>query len=182
MNIMLTGIDTGHYTKFAYDYIDSKVIASVGLKGKDVFKYSRVDKDAPVFKPAIERHSLYIVEVNKVKDELAELMELRWDSGNDNVQPNGFMNFPVPSEGKYIYEKYFSHFESEHRIVDYDKSGMGVSIKWEKKSTNSQNHFWDVRIYGMVLKEIIAHLVCREAKIIKPTWVDYVDLMKNVKK
>lgn len=60
-------------------------------------------------------------------------MKLKWDSGNDEVQPNGFMNFPTPSNGKYLFQNYFSHFESEVRKTD--KEGNYI---WEKKTATSQ--------------------------------------------
>lgn len=180
MRPMIVGIDTGHYTKFAYDFIDSgRVPLAVGLKGKDLFKYSKIDKDAPVFRNALERNKLYIVEVNKIKDELSELMRLKWDKDQDSVQPVGFMNYPQPGNGKYGYDKYFSHYEAENRFLEPDKDGVGASVKWAKKSSLAQNHFWDVRVYGMVLKDIIAHLVCRERKISKGTWADYVQIMRS---
>jgi phage terminase large subunit GpA-like protein len=176
---MISGIDTGHYTKFAYDYIDAtKDFFVVGLKGKDVFKYSLLQKDSPTYKPALERGNLYIVEVNKVKDILSDLMTLKWFKSDSPEQPNGFMNFPEPSNGKYGYEKFFKHYESEQRILDHDPSGIDLRVKWIKNG-NSQNHFWDVRIYNIALRDILAGLICKEVKINKGTWADYVQVMRG---
>lgn len=176
---MIIGVDSGHYTKHAYDFIDSTKTPAFALKGKDVFKFSTIDKDTPIFRHGQERNKLFIVEVNKIKTNLSDLMQLRWYKDDGDPQPNGFMNFPEPSEGKYGYEKFFKHYESEHSSYDYDKGGVEVKIKWEKKSSNSQNHFWDVRIYNIALRDILASLICQEHKIKKGTWIEYVEIMKR---
>ena len=36
---------------------------------------------------------------------------------------------------------------------------------------------WDVRVYNLVLKEILVAMVCREAKIKNYGWNDYVNLI-----
>ena len=46
---------------------------------------------------------LYILDVDKLKDNLASNMALT--EGTDGTQPNGFMNFPQPSGGKYNKKK-----------------------------------------------------------------------------
>lgn len=181
MRPIITGIDTGFFEKFAFEFIDSvKDFWCVGLKGKDVFKYSILNKDLRLFKPSVSRNKLYIVEVNKVKDMLSEIMMLRWDPSQDDEQPIGFMNFPQPAENKYSYPKYFIHFEAEHRIVDVDNSGIDIKYKWAKKSSNAQNHFWDVRIYNMALRDIIAYEVGKQMKITNATWSDYAKFAVNV--
>lgn len=174
MKILITGIDTGHYTIHAYNYIDASRFHMVGLKGKDVDKYIRFGIDIPSFKPARERGKLYLVEVNQLKDELANMMELKWDYGNKDIQPAGFMNFPTPSKGLYLYSNFFSHFESEKRQTEL-KDGQGIAARWIKKSSSSQNHMWDTRIYNMVLKDILVWMVCKELKIQKGIWSDYVN-------
>jgi phage terminase large subunit GpA-like protein len=173
MKVFITGVDTGHYTKPAYDYVDRSNNLVVGLKGVDVNKYVKVEQDKTIFRPAKERPKLYLVEVNRVKDKLAELIQLKWDQGNDEVQPIGFMNFPTPSEGLYLFNNYFSHYEAEKRSVD-DKGGYPV-YRWTKKDSVVQNHFFDVRIYNIVMKDILVDMVCKELKIKNPTWEDYVN-------
>lgn len=180
MSILLTGIDTGHYTQHAYSFIDRTNHLVVGLKGKDVEKYVRLGTDLPAFRPAKERGKLYLVEVNQVKDKLSELMKLKWDSGNDDEQPPYFMNYPIPSDGKYLLTNYFSHFESEHRVPEV-KNGQTLSIRWVKKTSVSQNHFWDVRVYNYVLKEIWVHMFCVESKQKRMTWEEFVDLVMKRK-
>jgi phage terminase large subunit GpA-like protein len=181
MKPMIVGIDTGFFEKNAFDFIDSvKDFWCVGLKGKDVFKYTRINKETAVFRPAVSRNKLYLVEVNKVKDQLADLMQLTWDPAQDDDQPVGFMNYPQQSDGKYSYPRYFAHFEAEHRILEQDPNDkLDLKYKWVKKKSSLQNHFWDVRIYNMALRDILAYEVCRIRKIPHPTWVDYVRLVNG---
>lgn len=180
MKILFSGVDCGHYTNHAYNFIDyctDNNLAVVGVKGKDIDKFIRFGIDLPKFRHARERTNLYLVEVNELKDDLAALINLRWDYGMDEVQPPGFMNFPTPSEGKYLFTNYFSHFEAEHRINE-QKDGEAMAARWVKKNSTVQNHFWDVRVYNMVLRDIFLavigkHLTGKEKDF---TWSDFVNI------
>lgn len=177
MRILITGVDTGHYNTFAYPYIDTtKSTFIVGLKGDKVDKFIQYGVDVKNFKPAKERANLYLAQVNQVKDQISELINLKWDSGNDDHQPPGFMNYPQPTDGLYLLKNYFSHYESEHRIVE-SKDGKSIASRWEKKMATSQNHFWDVRVYNFVLKDIMVYLIAKEAKIKDFTWADFAEAM-----
>jgi hypothetical protein len=44
-----------------------------------------------------------------------------------------------------------------------------------KKSSIAQNHFWDVRIYNLGLKEIVMEIFMRDMKIKNATWADFVN-------
>lgn len=175
--IHFTGIDTGHFTTMAYAYIDKKNTPFIcALKGDKENKYRKYGVDTAKFKHAKERGNLYLVDVNLIKDELAELMKLKWDDGNDEHQPPMFMNYPQPSGGKYLFKNFFSHYESEHRIIE-TKDGEGIAAKWEKKSSIHQNHLWDVRVYNIVLKEIITAILCKERGIKNYSWPDCVNIL-----
>ena len=174
MKIFISGVDTGHFTSQAYDFIDKSNFNIVGLKGKDEDKFLRYGVDLPSFKMARERSNLYLVEVNMLKDKLAESIDLKWDSGNDDSQPPGFMNFPTPTSGLYLFNNFFSHFESEHKIIE-EKEDKSIASRWVKKTSTSQNHFWDCRVYNIALKDILTSMVCKELKIKEFTWKDYVD-------
>lgn len=176
MKVFMTGIDTGHYTLQAYAYIDNSNFNVIGLKGDKEGKYIKYGIDVPNFKPARERAKLYILQVGLLKDDLADMIKLKWDIGNDDEQPPGFMNFPLPSEGKYLLNNYFSHYESEHRVPDPEGN-----FRWVKKTSVSQNHFFDVRIYNMALKEIVTSIICKEVKMKSFTWNDYVNLVLGKK-
>lgn len=176
MPIFFTGLDSGHYTQFAYAFKD-KHARVYCLKGKNVEKFVRDDADKRTFTPAKERSGLYLVEVNMLKDQLRDRMLLKFDEHNDTEQPPGFMNFPTPSGGRYLLKNYFEHFESEQRLPETTKDGKVVGSMWQKKSSAHQNHFWDVNIYNMVMKDIITHILCTELKIKNYTWADCVDII-----
>lgn len=183
MRVFITAIDTGHYTKHAYDFIDNTNYWVLGIKGKDIGKATKFGVDLKAFKEARERNKLYLLEVNLIKDRLAALIKLRWDEGNDDSQPDGFMNFPEPSKGLYLYNNYFSHYEAEHRVVE-TKDGQGISAMWVKKNTVVQNHFFDVRVYNIAIRDIVVHIVCTspDFKIKNPTWSDFVGILFNSNK
>lgn len=179
MKIFITGVDCGHYTNHAYAFIDKPNVAGglvIGLKGDKEGKFRQFGVDTSIFRPAKERANLYLVEVNQVKDEIAALIKLQWDKHNDPVQPPGFMNYPTPSRGLYLFNDYFSHYEAEHRVIE-SKDGEGIAARWVKKTSASQNHFFDVRVYNIALREILVSMVCKSAKIPNYSWVDYVDIV-----
>jgi phage terminase large subunit GpA-like protein len=181
MKILYTGIDTGHYSAFAYQYIDSTNHAVVGLKGKDDEKYIRYSIDVRSIKPAVERPKLFLVMVNKLKDELAANIKLRYDSATDDAQPAGFCNFPSPAAGKYQYNNFFSHYEAEHRVTEHTE-GQGLASRWVKKSASFQNHMFDCRIYNMAIRDIIVFEIGKEFKAKDFDWSDYVSaVMSGVK-
>lgn len=178
MKVFVSGVDCGYHSNHAYSFIDRTNQSVFGLKGKDVDVYTKSStvNDIPTFRIAKERSKLFLVEVNAVKDDLAELMKLRWDEGSAEPQPAGFMNYPEPTEGMYGFKNFFSHYESEHRVYETKTTGAIVA-RWVKKSSLSQNHFWDVRVYNMVIRDILVSLVCKELKIKNYTWQDYVNLV-----
>jgi phage terminase large subunit GpA-like protein len=179
MKIAITGVDTSFtFNGHAYEGVDTLNGIVVKLKGKDVNIYSKIGKDMKTFQIGKERPNLFLVEVNYLKDLLSERMNLMWDEGNDSQQPSGFMNYPIPSEGKYLYKNYFEHFEAEHRITKTDTDGNYVGMRWEKKTSVSQNHFYDVHVYAMALKDIIVYLTQRHAKITGQfDWAMFVDMI-----
>lgn len=182
MIIAMAGVDTGHYTTHAYSFIDKKNSMLIcGLKGDKENKFRALGRDTAKFKKAHERQNLYMVDVNLVKDEMAGLINLRWDKYNDSIQPPGFMNYPTPSGGLYLFDNFFAHYEAEHRVPDW-KDGDIIGYKWVKKTSNHQNHFFDVRVYNMTLREIFVYLFGVEAKIKNAQWADYVEMALGRKK
>lgn len=161
-----TVIDTGHFTKLSYNFIQSITDRRVfGVKGdKDHDKPSLIDKNAPIISHSRENKGLlYLLDVNKIKDQLAANMALI--KGTDGTQPNGYMNFPQPEDGKYNLNNYFSHYESEHRVVK-STGGIDTGYIWKKK--REDNHFWDVRVYGLAAREIFI----ADLKLYEPKWKD----------
>lgn len=172
--IAIAGLDIGYQTNYAWQYINSSNFNIVGLKGKDDKKFTPFTRDAKTFKRSLENNKLYLVESNISKDKLADCMRLKWDPSMTDVQPAGFMNFPTPSNGLYLYENFFSHFEAEQRNMDKDGH-----FRWMKKSDVHQNHLFDCRLYANACRDIIAWLICREAKIQNGTWSDFCEIMQK---
>lgn len=171
--IMVSGIDTGYNDTYAWAFIDSfKGGFVVGLKGKDEEDYVKQGPDTPMFQLGKSRSKLYILNVNQIKDELHDLMNMKYNPGIEYSQPAGFVNFPESANGLYTYKGYFSQFEAEHRVV---KEGTN-KVKWVKKARQMQNHFWDCKVYNLALRDIIGTMVCRENKI-PYSWKDYCDII-----
>jgi phage terminase large subunit GpA-like protein len=168
MKIFISGVDTGYMELQAFTYIDNCRHHVVGLKGDKEDKYVKFGVELPNIKVGQSRTNLYLLRVGQIKDDLQALINLRWDFGNDDVQPAGFMNFPTPSDGKYLFDNYFSHYEAEHRILDKDNNFI-----WQKKTATAQNHLWDVRIYNMALKEILLFELAREYKLKYFDWAEF---------
>jgi phage terminase large subunit GpA-like protein len=180
MKIMVTGVDTGNtFGGNAYAFVEkaSQTNFVVGLKGKDSDKYRRFTIDSPTYKKSRERSDLFLVEANQIKDNLADYMKLSWHPNSDIEQPPNFMNFPMPASGLYTYNNYFSHYESEHRVVDKNKDGDGISSRWVKKNSAVQNHLFDCRVYNLCLKDIMVGLIAAELKRKNFLWNDYVDVV-----
>jgi phage terminase large subunit GpA-like protein len=179
LKVAITGVDTSFtFNGHAYEGVDSLKGIVVKLKGKDVNIFSKIGRDTPSFHLGKERQGLFLVEVNFLKDTMADRIKMKWDQGNDSQQPAGFMNFPEPSGGKYGYRDYFAHFEAEERISKSDSDGNYVGMRWQKKTSTSQNHFYDVHVYAMALKDILVFMTCRAANI-KPImdWSQFADMM-----
>lgn len=180
MKVMISGVDTGFWTTLVYDYLGSvkNRLLCIGVKGDKPDKFVNPDTNTPLFRIMQERKDSYMVAVNRIKDDLAEYMSLKWDEREDDGQPPNFMNFPTPESGKYIYRDYFAHFESEIRVIDKD----GRSFKWEKKTTISQNHLFDCRVYNLSLKHIITQIICKERKLTESLWEYFVNAVNMARK
>jgi phage terminase large subunit GpA-like protein len=177
MRILMAGVDCAYHTIHAYAFIDKMNSPfRIGLRGKEESKAMKLGLDVATFRPAKERGGLYILEVNAIKDDLADCIRLQWDEFDDAVQPPGFMNFPIPGDDLYGYNSYFSHYEAEHRVVE-KKDEEDVGVRWKKRNSAVQNHFWDVRVYNMVLRDITVDVMCKAFKIKKPTWADFVNAL-----
>jgi len=177
MKIFVTGMDTGYCELQAFTYIDTSNFYILGLKGDKEDAYINYMIDVPNFKIGQSRANLYMLKVGNIKDDLAALINLKWNKDNDQVQPAGFMNFPIPSGGKFLFENYFSHFQAESRLLD--EKGNFI---WKKKTSIAQNHLFDCAVYNLALKEILVSLVGKDLKIKGFTWNDYVDLLLGRRK
>lgn len=174
-DIDITLVDTGHFTKLAYNFITSIKDRKVfGIKGDTIEKPRATDKNSPILKHSQENKGLlYILDVNLLKERVAANMSLV--CGTDGTQPSGFMNFPQPSDGKYNLKSFFSHYESEVRVPNI-KNGQEVGFVWKKK--REDNHFWDVCVYGLASREIyIADLKLYDSSNRDLNWENFCDLI-----
>ncbi len=165
MKIFISGVDTGYCELQAFTYIDNCNHYVVGLKGDKEDKYVKYGVEVPNFKVGQSRSKLFMLRVGQIKDDLQAYINLKWDSGNDDIQPAGFMNFPIPEDGKYLLTNYFSHYEAEQRILDKDNNFI-----WQKKSATAQNHLFDCRVYNLALRDILLFEIAKEYKIKDFDW------------
>lgn len=177
--IKLSLIDTGHFTKHAYQFIKethSSYNWVYGIKGIPEQNFRRNTKDSPMVKKSPNVASLYLLDVEQLKDELSENMKLR--VGDDESQEDGFMNFPTPSNNKYTLKGFFKHYKSEVR-KEVTEKGEVVGFKWEKKNSSVENHFWDVRVYNNAARYVFIDLIKRTdpTKLKGLTWGTLVDIL-----
>ena len=176
MKVNLTVVDTGFFTRNAKIFIDSFTDCMiVGIKGRIETNYRLISKDTPFISRSKEARNLYLLQVNQLKDLVSENMKLR--EGMDGSQPEGFMNYPTPRDGKYTLKSYFIHYEGEKR-TEVMQSDEVIGYTWEKKTSQSQNHFWDVRIYNMAAREIYIDLLkLMDPRIKAISWSDFVAMV-----
>lgn len=178
MKAWIKGVDMGYHKMEAqgWQFIDmqQKNANVIGLKGSGDSQPLRMGADLPRFKPSRERgEKLMMVESNMLKDDLADLIALKWDAKVDERQPHGFMNFPSDSH-QYRHVNFFSHFEAEERVLDTN-STHNAKWKWQKKNTAVQNHLFDCRYYNLALRDIFVWQLRKELGMPKPDWNDFVN-------
>lgn len=174
VNIHAGCLDTGYFTtEYAYPYLQGSGFPWYGVKGYNPKDGITEEMDKKMFWISRERSDLWILNVNKYKDYLATNMIKTWSEFMGSNQPGGFMNFPIPSDGKYLYSSFFEHFEAEHKVAE------GGKFNWKKKSPKHQNHFWDCRIYNMAAKDICMSEVFKALKYPNGTFSDFVRLINQ---
>ncbi len=175
--VMIGAVDVGYMEKYAMPFIklNRRLFA---VKGDIQAKYSRIGSNKQKFKKSVNVNGLFLLESNLYKDELSERATLRYDPKIQDKQPDGFMNFPRSEAGLYQYNNYFSHFEAEKRVPHTDGTGEIIGFGWKKKDNIVQNHLFDCHLYNMAIKDIFVDDVCKEYKISKGTWADFVEILK----
>lgn len=153
--VMITGIDAGHLQHYVYEQIEKRQYNQIALRGSPMASFIKIGSDKKWWKLSQERANLYLLESNAIKDELAQLALLRFDERADSQQPAGYMNYPMPENGLYGYNNYFSHYEAEHKVYEV-KDGMTTAWTWKKKGNGLENHLFDVRCYNIALREIFS--------------------------
>ena len=173
--ITLAGIDCGHYSKYAYEYLDSTPEYVIGLRGNKPDEAQQEGRDVKWYKPGMERNDYWLLDVNRIKDRAAEYMGMTWKEGVDDYQGAGFMNFPTPRDGKYSYASFFEHYEAEQPVLVANSTGTGVKKVWQKVNSIAQNHFWDCFIYNLGMREL--HVFMEVQKANKVTKGGRIELM-----
>ncbi len=181
MVIMAIAVDVGFLPDRAYSFLEKIYrepvpVLKIAVKGEPdrVRKYS---VDHANYKKSKETNYLYLLNVNQIKDVLAEKMELRWEEDSGYRQPPGFMNFPEPAEGKYTVKNYFTQFETERKVQQINSDGSEIGHTWQKKHSMVANHFWDCRVYNLAIRDIFSDLICKEAGIKDPTWLKFCEII-----
>lgn len=183
-DVLISVIDTGFGEKAAMQFIvnmQEQRYYVFGVKGRTDKNYRPIQRDSqPVKRSAESPKNLYIVEVNQMKDDLSQMMDLR--EGEDGAsQPSGFMNYPEPRDGKYTMSDYFKHYEGERRLEVKNPMNADeiIGYRWDKKHSQSANHFWDVRVYNLAAPLIYLDLIRRDPKYKNYTWEDFVNDVLN---
>lgn len=177
--IKLSLIDTGHFTKQAYQFVRDFHTSDnwiFGIKGVPEINYRRNSRDVALVKKSVNKANLYLLDVEQLKDKLAANMRLR--ATEDGGQEDGFMNFPQQGDGKYELRTFFKHYESEARKELIENKEV-VGFKWQKKNSDVENHFWDVQVYNDAARYIFLDLIKRSdpSKLKDLTWGTFVELI-----
>jgi phage terminase large subunit GpA-like protein len=174
MKIFCSLLDTGYMTDHAFAFIDSFQDGMLyGAKGRGDGEFIRSWQDRRMFKKALERNNLFIIESNVTKDVTARHMALNWEPDKMDSQPPGFMNFPRPEGGLYLFANYFSHFEAEEKRFDKKHN-----FTWVKKNQSVENHLFDCRLYAVVARDVFAEIVCKDAGLARGTFFDFIKLIQ----
>lgn len=177
MEIFLTAVDTGYFTHHTYTFIDMYPSQLIGVKGSVVAKI-KTGIDKKKIKQSSERNNLYIIETDLVKDDLAEMIELKWN--RETTQPDGFMNFPMPNHKFKKYTlKYFKEYEGEEKKIETDDDGQPIGFKWVRKHTSTPNHFFDCAVYNLATRNIVKDMIMKELKIRNATWSEFAEVMNK---
>lgn len=179
--ITAISIDTGYESDFVFDFYNYFQKQKVSLpfilpiKGWSGNTKLKIGADVKMYQMSRERPGeLYITRGDVIKNDIASSMSKDWNTDVDERQPIGFMNFPTPEKGRYLWSNYFSHFEAEEMVID-----KNLNYTWKKKPS-AQNHLFDCRVYAIAAREIFINEIIFKnlPKPIKGNWNDYVQLLK----
>lgn len=154
--VMMTLVDSGHYTDWVYSFVGRFSAGVYACKGMDWIK---TGESYQLFSQATrERIGLplaYHVNTGKMKDRISdEMNKLFW---NDlQKQPSWYPNFP-----ENFGDDYFKMFEAEEKVDIIDKlTGRWLKRIWRCKF-GAANHAFDTRVYNKAALEIFADDICR---------------------
>lgn len=153
--IMITLVDSGHYTGWVYAFVQRFSAGVYACKGQDWIKEGATYQlFAPATLKQIGLPLAYHVNTGLLKDRIAnEMNRLFW---NDNqTQPAWYPNYPED-----FGDDYFKMYEAEEKVDLVDKNGRYVKTIWRQKF-GAANHAFDTRVYNKAALEIFADDICR---------------------
>ncbi len=177
INILISGVDTGHFTEYANDFVklaNDEGVSVLALKGDKPESFRMTEENAQTYKKSKNQENLYLVHGNLLKDNLADYMELE---STEDYQPTNFLNFPNASDKKYDYPNYFSHYQGEQKKLKKNANNIEYYL-WERKH-GKNNHFWDCKVYNFALRNIISDIICKEAGV-ESLWTNVCHIMANI--
>jgi phage terminase large subunit GpA-like protein len=186
MKIAFGCVDSGHLKSLVYKFVEKYSGLLIAVKGTDADKYTKPTQDLRAFKVSREKPFLYLLEVDRYKDDLSDMLNSKWDKNSEELQPPGYMNFPTPDyrELKYTID-YFKQFSAEEKqIIADEKTGEVKGWKWVN-SGKKANHFWDVSGYNIAMRDIFTHNFIKAYNAhnkskLEPTWYNFSNILINM--
>ncbi|MDA3816922.1 MAG: phage terminase large subunit family protein [Prolixibacteraceae bacterium] len=179
MEISQVMLDSGYMTQIVYAFVEKYPELCLAVKGKDKDKYTKPTQDMKLFKVSREHPLMYLLEVDKIKDMLSNMLNLDWNFNADSPQPYGYVNYPTPNyqESKYTID-YFKQLAVEDKEFQVDEqTGETSGWKWIN-SKKKANHFWDCEVYNIAAREVFMYNFIREYNKIEKlnievTWYNF---------
>lgn len=172
-------LDSGYFPQYVYKFVEKYPGLCYAIKGKDKDKYVKPTLDTKLFKLSKEHPLLYLLEVDKIKDIVSDMLSLDWDKNSETMQPYGYVNYPTPNyqDGKYTVDFFKQLTVEEKEIQMDDNTGEVKTWKWVNKNKKA-NHFWDCIVYNIAAREIFMQNFIKEynknsTKTIEPTWYNF---------
>lgn len=153
--IMITLVDSGHYTGWVYAFAQRFSAGVYACKGQDWIKDGAAyNLFAPATLKQIGLPLAYHVNTGLLKDRIAnEMNKLFWNDGQ--LQPAWYPNFPED-----FGDDYFKMYEAEEKVDLIDQNRRYVKTIWRQKF-GAPNHAFDTRVYNKAALEIFADDICR---------------------
>lgn len=154
--IMITLVDSGHYTSWVYAFAARFSAGVYACKGQDWIKDGQsYQLFAPATLKQIGLPLAYHINTGLMKDRIAnEMNRLFWNDGQ--LQPAWYPNYPED-----FGDDYFKMYEAEEKVEVVDKAtGRYLKTIWRQKF-GAANHGFDTRVYNKGALEIFADDICR---------------------
>lgn len=164
--IMITLVDSGHYTSWVYAFCARFSAGVYACKGQDWIKDGATYQlFAPATLKQIGLPLAYHINTGAMKDRIAnEMNRLMWNDGQ--LQPPWYPNFPED-----FGDDYFKMYEAEEKVEVVDKwTGRYLKTIWKAKF-GAANHAFDTRVYNKAALEIFADDICRHELGLR--WLDW---------